>query len=406
MPFVVADTDGLTRDGVISAQAARVIEARAREVMVNLAINALLSFGILAAPLGRIFGLADPAAEAVVGGLSLGGGLMVLARRREVYRMFGNAAALIGAGMLLGGSSIELIDKHPDIAGWVMAPAGAMVAAIAGRALWRGGLTARVVQGAILLMGLAQHLGGIGWLLVEAEVAGLPRVLFFLYVAASFVIAGWLTDVRLITALAIVPFAQALETGTAYFHAAYVFFSPEPTLTIVQMALLIAVLVGWVNRSRERIARHGRVLTVMAFIVANLCALVGSLWGDVVGETLWGPGGVHRSADFETYDSWAAAREAFLESAIHVPPGLYSIFWALALVAVLVWAAHGANRGLFNTAMTFAAIHAYTQLFESFGDEPLVYVIGGLSAIPLAWGMWRANAYFTARHDTRTEGAN
>ena len=73
---------------------------------------------------------------------------------------------------------------------------------------------------------------------------------------------------------------------------------------------------------------------------------------------------------------------------------------------MLVWAAHGANRGLFNTAMTFAAIHAYTQLFESFGDEPLVYVIGGLSAIPLAWGMWRANAYFTARHDTRTEGAN
>ena len=50
-----------------------------------------------------------------------------------------------------------------------------------------------------------------------------------------------------------------------------------------------------------------------------------------------------------------------------------------------------------NTALTFAAIHAYTQLFESFGDEPLAYFIGGLAAIPLAWGLWRLNGWITAK---------
>lgn len=52
---------------------------------------------------------------------------------------------------------------------------------------------------------------------------------------------------------------------------------------------------------------------------------------------------------------------------------------------------------MFNTALTFAAIHAYTQLFESFGDEPLAYVIGGLAAIPLAWGLWRLKGWITAK---------
>ncbi len=399
MPHVVADTDALTRDGVISADVARVIAARGREVMVTLAINAVLCFGILAATLGLIFWLAAPLPVAVVGGLFLTGGLLALSRSGETFAMFGNSAALIGAGMLLGGSSIELVDKHPYIAGWVLLFGGATVAAIAGRALWRGGLTSRFVQGAILLMGVAQHLAGIGWLLYEAEVSGVPKALFFLYSAGLIAGAGWLTDVRLVTALAILPFAQALETGTTYFHAAYVFYSPEPTLSILQMALLMGVLFAGLKGRPERTARHLRLLLVMAFIAANLCALVGSLWGDVVGETLWGPGGVRATDGYGSYEDWQAARELFMETALVVAPGVYAMLWAVALVAMIAVAAHRGNRALFNTAMTFAGIHAYTQLFESFGDKPLAYVIGGLAAIPLAWGMWRTNAFFARKLD-------
>ena len=70
---------------------------------------------------------------------------------------------------------------------------------------------------------------------------------------------------------------------------------------------------------------------------------------------------------------------------------VYSIIWAIALGALIIWSAFSNRRGLFNAGMTMAGIHAYTQMFETFYDEPLAYVIGGLVAIPLAFGLWRLN---------------
>jgi hypothetical protein len=77
---------------------------------------------------------------------------------------------------------------------------------------------------------------------------------------------------------------------------------------------------------------------------------------------------------------------------------MYSIVWAILLILAAFWSAHTNRRGIFNAAMTFGAIHAYTQVFETFYNEPLAYVIGGLAAIPLAWGLWRLNNVFEDRH--------
>jgi len=197
-------------------------------------------------------------------------------------------------------------------------------------------------------------------------------------------------DVRFVTQLATPPFAQALDTGTGYFHAVYVFYSPEPTLSILQMAGLIAACVLLARGLADRHARHLGILAILGFVVANLCALVGSLWGDVVGETLWGPGR-YRNAQWDSYDAWRAAREAFEAGATVISANAYSLLWAVALVALVFWAAWRHQRGLLNAGLTFGAIHAYTQFFESFADEPLAYALGGLAAIPLAWGMWRLN---------------
>jgi hypothetical protein len=131
-----------------------------------------------------------------------------------------------------------------------------------------------------------------------------------------------------------------------------------------------------------------------------MCALVGSLWGDVIGEHLWGPDFFDFADAGDNEAQWAAyraARDAFYDQATRISDDVYSILWAVALVAMIFWAAHRNIRGLFNTAMTFAAIHAYTQFFETFADEPLAYVIGGLAAIPLAWGLWRLNQRMAAR---------
>ena len=398
MPHVV-DTDKLVADGVIDvAQSAEIIK-RSRALMVSLAINTILCFGILAATLGLIFWLADALSVAIFGFVALAAGLFILAKAKDLYSMFGNSAALIGAGMLIGGAGIELVDKYEDIAGWVMVPGGALIAGIAGRALVGGGFTTRFVQGSILLMGLAMHLIGIGLLIAQHDPGGWIMPIVFLYTACLIAAAGYVTDVRFVTALAIAPFAQMLDTSTSYFHAAYVFYSPEPVLSIIQMAVLVAIMLWVVANHSERIGRHAFTLAIMGFIVLNLCALVGSLWGDVVGQSMWGPD--RWSDSSKTWEDWQAEVEAFKATTLVISANVFSILWAVFLAACIVWAAFTARRGLFNASMTFAAIHAYTQLFESFADEPLAYVIGGLAAIPLAWGMWRADGLLAAQKENQ-----
>ena len=394
---VLVNTDDLIADGIITRDAAVEMRARGRGIMVALAINAILCFGIFAATGGLIFLLADALSVAVVGLLMLGGGLLALRKAPETYAMFGNAAALIGAGMLIGGAAIELLDAYRAVAGPVMFVGGAFVLVIAGLAELRGGLTARFVRGSILLMGLALHVGGGGLWLEDAQPARTVDIAMLLYAAALIAVTGWLLDIRAITALAIVPFAQVLDTGTGYFGALYAFWSPESTLTILQMTALIAAL-SWLSRGADdRIVRHAGVLVIMAFIVANLAALVGSLFGDYIGQNVWGPGAWYYRSGLD-YGEWQRARDAFQESAVRLSADVYAVLWAIALAALIGWSAHRHRRGLFNAAMTFAAIHAYTQLFESFASEPLAWVLGGLAAIPLAWGMWRLNDRWTDRH--------
>ncbi|MEL6586025.1 MAG: hypothetical protein AAFY65_13860 [Pseudomonadota bacterium] len=398
--YYVADTDLLLREGVLTSDQVAVVKRQARDVMVKLSVNCLLLGGIIAATLGLIFWLARPVPVAMAGGLALALGFVALAKTAETLRFFGNAASLIGAGLLLGGAGFELTAEYEAIAGPVMAVLGAIVACAFGPAARRPRLTSRFTCGAIFLMGVALHLAGIAFAVDFFGMAKWPVAFASLYAAIMIAFAGLLLDVRTVTALAIVPFAQVLSTGTEYWHAVYAFYSPESTLSILQMSALTVAGLWAAARLPARVGRHGGILAVMALIVANLCALVGSLWGDWVGRTIWGPryygSNVFGRREWEAYDTYRAAVEAFNATALHISEGVYAILWAVALACVAVWAAMKAKRGVFNTTMTFAGIHAYTQVFETLYDEPLAYVIGGLAAIPLAWGLWQINQRWTA----------
>ncbi|WP_227267487.1 hypothetical protein [Roseobacter weihaiensis] len=396
----LANTKSLVEEGVITQTAARLIESRSRSTMVTLAINAVLCLGILFATGGLIFWLADAVLVAVFGLLLLGGGVVILSSGHDLYAMFGKAAALIGAGMLIGGAGVELADKHEHIAGTVMALGGAAIATVAAWALTARRLAPRFVTGAVMLMAGTLHLVGVEVLISDARITGLPVHLFWLYAAGAVALAGWIVDLRVVSALAIGPFAQALDTSTAYFHAAYVFYSPEATLSVLQMTLLVLLGLAVARRCDERTARHARIHVIMAFIVANLCALVGSLWGDVVGEHVWGPGA--RPAEGVSYDIWRDQVATFRASALVIHEHVFSVLWAVVLAGTIFYAAHRNLRGLFNAAVTFAGLHAYTQVFETFYDEPLAYVVGGFAAIPLAWGMWRLNTWFMLRHPAQS----
>ena len=404
----VADTTLLVKDGIITSEQAKTIEARARETMVYLAINALLCFGIIAATGGFIAWLGTPASVAITGLLFSGMGVLILAYVSEMFRMFGNASMLIGAGMLIGGASVELMSNYEQFAGAAMSAGGFIIAGGAAWFFMSERVSARFVVGSITLMGVAMHLVGIAFFLDQADISGAPISSFYLYATAALVMAGLLTDVRLVTALAVIPFAQTLDTSTNYFHAAYAFYSPETTLSILQMAVLSAACLWTAAQQPERIARHARILAVMAFLVANLCALVGSLWGDWIGETIWGPtfrweANTTMEQQQAAWREFEAARAAFRETALYLSYNVYSVLWAVALTALILWAAHKSQRGLFNASLTFAGIHAYTQFFESYYDQPLAYVIGGIAAIPIAWGMLRLDHWIVA---TRGQNAS
>lgn len=391
----VIQTEALVREGVLSAEQGGIIAARSRQVMTSLAINAVLSFGILAAALGFIFLLQNALAVAVTGAVFLGVGVVILTKGGDLARMFGIASALIGAGMLCGGATFEIMASMTDTtSGLALAGLGAFGLVGTGLVHRRGFANLGFLTASLVLMTGAMHL--IGVYLIGAGMAwsGLPVMLMHLYVAAITFALGWFIDLRLISALAIVPFAQILDTGTFYWSAIYVFYSPETTLSILQLSVAMAVCVYLASRLPERTRRHTAIFGIMAFIVANLCFLVGSLWGDVVGETYWGPTYGGYDGDWQAYD---AARDAYRASAWVISDHVYSIVWAALLIFAAFWAAQTNRRGVFNAAMTFGAIHAYTQVFETFYSEPLAYVIGGLVAIPLAWGLWRLNDRFEAR---------
>lgn len=387
----VIDTNGLLAEGWLSEAQAQEIARRSRETMVSLAVNSVLTAGIVAATFGMIFWLADAMAVALCGAIFLGLGVAVLTRGSDLFRMLGNAAAIIGAGMLIGGAGIELAENYRLIAEPVMLIGGVLVAGLSGFLFARGRDVFRFASGSVALMGLALHLAGLG---LALEGAGdWAMVAAYGYCALLIAGAGVWLDVRLVTALAIVPFAQMLDTGTGYFHAAYVFYSPEPTLTILQMGALIALAVWLMARSADRFGRHAGILAIMAAVVGNLAFLVASLWGDTVGSSFfdlpW-----DRNMTWEQRHDLRAAYEATL---IHISEHVFSVIWALLLAGAAYWAALANRRGLFNAAVTFGAIHGYTQVFETLSDEPLAWALAGLSAVPLAWGMWRLNAVLSAR---------
>ena len=398
--YYLAQTDQLVTDGVIDPAQADEIQSRARAAMIALCVNTLLIAGILAATFGLVVLLASALSVAFCGGLFLATGLLILRYGAALYRMFGNASALIGAGMLISGTAIELVAKVPDQAGALLAIVGAV---LSGLFFWRfraGFVQLRFAYGAVLVMAVALHLFGVYAAAHAFDLSGWPMPIVHFYAFAAIAALGLTLDLRIITALAIVPFAQMINTGTYYFTAAYVFYSPESTLSILQMSALIAACLWMTGRGSPALARQAGVLMIMAFIVANLCFLVGSIWGDIVGERLWGP--VYGDFDGD-WDAYGAARDAFRAQAISISEGVYSIVWALLLAGLIVWAALANKRGMFNAAMTFAGIHGYTQMFESFYDEPLAYVIGGLVAIPLAFGLWRLNnAWFKPQSPAST----
>ena len=69
----------------------------------------------------------------------------------------------------------------------------------------------------------------------------------------------------------------------------------------------------------------------------------------------------------------------------------FAAVWAVALIAVGVWAVRANRRWLVNIVAVFGVIHFYTQWFERLGPQPIAILIAGVIALGVALGLWRLN---------------
>ncbi len=74
----------------------------------------------------------------------------------------------------------------------------------------------------------------------------------------------------------------------------------------------------------------------------------------------------------------------------------FALFWAIALVAVAIWAWQRNRRWVLNTVAIFGGIHFYTQWFENLGASPGTVFIAGLLALGFAVGLKSINTRIKA----------
>lgn len=395
----LADTEELIRDGVLTPAQAAEIASRSREAMIALAINSVLFAGILAVIAGMAAYLEDVAQLTLLGALVTAAGGLALMTAREDYRLLANATSVIGAAMLVGGGVAWVVEltESPRLAAVFGLPP-----ALGGYAVWRAGpARLRFLSGWICFLGVLAHLAG----LLGDPVPLAPQWLLCHYAGALLILCGLALDIRAITALSMLAFAAALSSRSFYMTGLYAVAIYESTLTVAQMAALALACLWAIGRFPGRGARHATILGRLALIWMNMAFWIGSLWGDRVGYKLWGP----RWSEFSDLPYWKAeesaqaaydaARAAFEANTLWISEDVYAAVWALVILGTGLWAATRGRRAVFNTAVTFGAIHLYTQYFERIDTTPGAIVVAGLMAIGIAYGTWRLNGHLRSHRD-------
>jgi len=179
----------------------------------------------------------------------------------------------------------------------------------------------------------------------------------------------------MLAVFAVLAASACLGARTGYSHATYSLAIFEPTLTIV---LFSALALGAYVVSKRVSADYERVAIVAArtaVFLVNCGFWIGSLWGD--------PLVLLRSLN--RADAATALRS------VVITPGVFSIAWALALIATGVWAVRVNRRWLVNIVAVFGAIHFYTQWFEKLGASPLSVLLGGVIMLVIALALWSFN---------------
>jgi hypothetical protein len=176
-----------------------------------------------------------------------------------------------------------------------------------------------------------------------------------LLVTAVLTVAAIIARSGLLAVLATLMLSASIGAKTGYFHASYFLVIEEPVITI---SLFFILSVGLLLLSKRLPPDYERIAIASSrtgVFLVNFGFWVGSLWGDrtVTGEVL-------------------------------VPEIVFSVAWAIALIATAIWAWRSNRRWVLNVIAVFGGIHFYTQWFETLGATPGTVLIAGLLALGFA----------------------
>ncbi|MGN6573232.1 MAG: hypothetical protein ACTHLO_17655 [Pseudolabrys sp.] len=180
----------------------------------------------------------------------------------------------------------------------------------------------------------------------------------------------------LLAALAVLAASACLGARTGYSHAMYSLAIFEPTLTIVLFSALAYAAYRVSKEVRADYERVALAASRTAILLVNFGFWIGSLWGDPL--------------FLLTKMSGTTPVTSRLD-AIVIPYTVFSIGWAVVLVAAGLWAMRVNRRWLVNVAAAFGAIHFYTQWFEKLGATPVSVLLGGVVMLAIALALWGFN---------------
>lgn len=210
----------------------------------------------------------------------------------------------------------------------------------------------------------------------------------FAIIAVVFTAVAIIARSSLLIAIAVLALAACLGARTGYMHAVYSLGIREPTLTIVVFSLLALATYLASKRLPWSYAKLAITAARTSLLLVNFGFWIGSLWGDRLNPSTW------LSTPTE------AATEG--SSLLVIPDWAFVIAWAIALVAVGIWATAANRRWVINLVAVFGAIHFYTQWFERLGASPASVLGAGLLALGLAIGLWHLNRAMRGGEKVRT----
>jgi hypothetical protein len=198
-----------------------------------------------------------------------------------------------------------------------------------------------------------------------------------LLVTAVFTAAAIAARSGLLMVAAVLALASCIGARTGYWHATYALSITEPTLTVVLFSLMALATYHLSKRLKSDYERLALMAARTSVFLVNFGFWIGSLWGD-------------RLILIRSFRDIFAAPDA-TAAAVVLPPWLFSVGWALSLVATGIWATRAGRRWVVNVVAVFGAIHFYTQWFDKLGPTPMSFLLGGLLMLGFALALWTFN---------------